>query len=97
MDVIFSSPAPGRKPAAAQAELSSDGGAARGGLRLELHLRPVPQGVRAASGLPWILPAFALCVELIYYCISDADYISSLNWDGISLNPASVGFGWRIQ
>ena len=48
MDVISSSPAPGLKPAAAQAELSSDGGAARGGLRLELHLRPVPQGVRAA-------------------------------------------------
>ena len=46
---------------------------------------------RVPSGLPWILPALVLCVGLIYYCIGDTGYISTLNWDGISPNPQHVG------
>ncbi|MDA8298257.1 MAG: sugar ABC transporter permease [Actinomycetota bacterium] len=93
MDVISSPSAPGRHPTAAQAEMSPEEGAARGGPRRGLRLRRVREGVKAASGLPWILPALLLCVGLIYYCIGYTGYISSLNWDGISPNPASVGFG----
>ncbi len=44
-----------------------------------------------SSGLPWILPALVLCVGLIYYCIGDTSYISTLNWDGISPNPQHIG------
>jgi len=46
---------------------------------------------RLSSGLPWILPALVLCVGLIYYCIGDTGYISTLNWDGISPNPQHIG------
>jgi ABC-type sugar transport system permease subunit len=52
---------------------------------------PGGRGARVSSGLPWILPALALCVGLIYYCIGDTGYISTLNWDGVSPNPPSVG------
>lgn len=48
-------------------------------------------GHRVASGLPWIFPALLLCVGLIYYCIGYTGFISTLNWDGISPNPQSVG------
>ena len=44
-----------------------------------------------ASGLPWILPALVLGVGLIYYCIGYTGYMSTLNWDGASPNPQSVG------
>jgi raffinose/stachyose/melibiose transport system permease protein len=43
------------------------------------------------SGLPWILPALLLCAGLIYYCIGDTAYISTLNWDGVSPNPQHIG------
>ena len=46
---------------------------------------------RRPPGLPWILPALILSVGLIYYCIGYTGYISTLNWDGISSNPTSVG------
>lgn len=49
------------------------------------------RGARKAPGLPWILPALILSVGLIYYCIGYTGYISTLNWDGISSNPQSVG------
>jgi len=42
-------------------------------------------------GLPWILPALVLSVGLIYYCIGYTGYISTLDWDGIGPQPASVG------
>lgn len=45
-----------------------------------------------ASGLPWILPALVLGVGLVYYCIGYTGYISTLNWDGASPEPLSVGF-----
>ncbi|WP_138443924.1 carbohydrate ABC transporter permease [Sinomonas susongensis] len=52
-----------------------------------------PRGRRLqASGLPWILPALVLGVGLIYYCIGYTVYISTLNWDGASPDPLSVGF-----
>ncbi|WP_334170970.1 carbohydrate ABC transporter permease [Sinomonas sp.] len=51
-----------------------------------------PRGPRLqASGLPWILPALVLGVGLIYYCIGYTVYISTLNWDGASPEPLSVG------
>jgi raffinose/stachyose/melibiose transport system permease protein len=50
-------------------------------------------GPRRPSGLPWILPAFVFVVGLVYYCIGYTGYISTLNWDGVSPNPKSVGFG----
>ena len=51
-----------------------------------------PRGRRLqASGLPWILPALVLGVGLIYYCIGYTGYISTLNWDGASPDPLSVG------
>ncbi|MEO8906453.1 MAG: sugar ABC transporter permease [Microbacteriaceae bacterium] len=51
--------------------------------RRGLHLK--------APGLPWILPALVLSVGLIYYCIGYTGYISTLNWDGASPDPESVG------
>jgi len=49
------------------------------------------KGPRRPPGLPWILPALVLTVGLIYYGIGYTGYISTLNWDGISPGPASVG------
>ncbi|BEP14045.1 sugar ABC transporter permease [Acidothermaceae bacterium B102] len=48
-------------------------------------------------GLPWILPAFVLVVGLLYYCIGDTAYISTLDWDGVSPDKVSVGFGNYTQ
>jgi raffinose/stachyose/melibiose transport system permease protein len=42
-------------------------------------------------GLPWILPAFVLVVGLLYYCIIETGYLSTLDWDGTSPDPVSVG------
>jgi ABC-type sugar transport system permease subunit len=41
--------------------------------------------------MPWILPALAVSVGLVYYCIGYTGYISTLDWDGVSANPISVG------
>jgi raffinose/stachyose/melibiose transport system permease protein len=49
------------------------------------------RGPRRPSGLPWILPAFAFVVGLVYYCIGYTGYISTLNWDGVSPTPQHVG------
>ncbi len=97
MDVISSPPAPGRQPAPVQAEVASKRRAARGESGRGLRLRDIRHGVKVASGLPWILPALVICVGLIYYCIGYTGYISTLNWDGISPNPPSVGFGNYTQ
>ncbi|MEU8354433.1 sugar ABC transporter permease [Nonomuraea sp. NPDC048882] len=43
------------------------------------------------SGLPWISPAFVLVVGLIYYCIIETGYLSTLDWDGTSPTPTPVG------
>ena len=48
-------------------------------------------------GLPWILPALALSVGLLYYCIGYTGYISTLNWNGTDPNPQSVGLGNYVQ
>jgi raffinose/stachyose/melibiose transport system permease protein len=63
------------------------------------HARPKGRrrGPRRPSGLPWILPAFVFVVGLVYYCIIDTGYISTLNWDGVSPNPQSVGFANYTQ
>jgi ABC-type sugar transport system permease subunit len=44
-----------------------------------------------APGLPWILPALVLGGGLIYYCIGYTGFLSTLNWDGASPDPESVG------
>jgi raffinose/stachyose/melibiose transport system permease protein len=44
-------------------------------------------------GLPWILPALVLSGGLLYYAIGYTGYISTLDWDGISPDPRSVGAG----
>jgi raffinose/stachyose/melibiose transport system permease protein len=49
------------------------------------------RGPRRPSGLPWILPAFAFVVGLVYYCIGYTGYISTLNWDGVSPTPQHIG------
>ncbi|GAA1284069.1 hypothetical protein Psi02_34220 [Planotetraspora silvatica] len=38
------------------------------------------------------MPAFVFVVGLIYYCIIETGYISTLDWDGTSPTPTSVGF-----
>lgn len=45
-----------------------------------------------SPGMPWLLPALILSVGLCYYCIGYTGYISTLNWDGVSTSPPSVGF-----
>jgi raffinose/stachyose/melibiose transport system permease protein len=43
------------------------------------------------SGLRWILPAFVFVVGLLYYCIIETGYLSTLDWDGTSPTPTPVG------
>lgn len=45
------------------------------------------------SGLPWILPALVVSGGLIYYCIGYTGWISTLDWNGVSLDRRSVGLG----
>jgi len=47
-------------------------------------------GKRAANFL-WLLPALAVSVALIYYCVGYTIYISLLNWDGVSPDSTFVG------
>ena len=70
-----------------QLSRSARAGAAGGGGRTGRR------GPRRPPGLPWILPALVLSVGLIYYAIGYTGYISTLNWDGISPDPQSVGTG----
>lgn len=44
-----------------------------------------------STGLPWILPALVISAGLIYYCIGYTGYISTLNWNGVSVEQQSVG------
>src|SRR5512138_3340057 len=62
--------------------------------RVRPERKAVVQGsgrMKRPPGLPWILPALVLSVGLIYYGIGYTGYISTLNWDGISPGPESVG------
>ena len=43
------------------------------------------------QGYTWVLPALALSVGLIYYCIGYTGYISTLDWNGTAPDPTSVG------
>jgi raffinose/stachyose/melibiose transport system permease protein len=54
-------------------------------------------GPRRPWGVPWIFPAFAFVVGLIYYCIGYTGYISTLNWDGVSPTQQHVGFANYTQ
>lgn len=46
---------------------------------------------KSRSGFLWILPALAVSVGVLYYCIGYTGYISTLNWDGASPEPIPVG------
>jgi raffinose/stachyose/melibiose transport system permease protein len=81
--------APGRRTGKSAANRAGPGGRARLGRRRH--------GLRQPSGLPWILPAFALVVGIVYYCIAYTAYISTLNWDGTSPNPEHIGLGNYVQ
>jgi ABC-type sugar transport system permease subunit len=43
------------------------------------------------SGLPWIVPALVVVLGVIYYGIGYTGYISTLDWDGTSPDPAHIG------
>ena len=47
------------------------------------HMRP--------SGLPWILPALALVIGVLYYSIGYTGYISTLTWNGTDIEKLNVG------
>jgi ABC-type sugar transport system permease subunit len=49
------------------------------------------RGPKTPSGLPWILPALAVSVGIIYYCIGYTGYVSTLDWNGTDPSPANVG------
>ncbi len=57
--------------------------------------RPRPRrarGPRPQNGYLWILPAFVLCVGIVYYAIGYSGYISLSDWNGISSERNFVGF-----
>jgi len=41
--------------------------------------------------LPWIVPALVVVVGLLYYSVGYTFYTSTLDWNGVSPNPPSVG------
>ncbi len=49
------------------------------------------RGPRPQNGYLWILPAFVLCVGIIYYAIGYSGFISLFDWDGISAARDFVG------
>lgn len=59
------------------------------------RLAPPPQRrnrrLLTPFGLPWILPALAVSVGLLYYCFGYTGVISTWNWDGVSPDPEFVG------
>jgi ABC-type sugar transport system permease subunit len=44
------------------------------------------------GGFLWILPALVVSVGFIYFSMGYTGYISTLDWDGISPDPTSIGF-----
>jgi raffinose/stachyose/melibiose transport system permease protein len=44
-----------------------------------------------SAGLPWVLPALVVSAGLVYYCIGYTGFISTLSWNGVSLEQQSVG------
>jgi raffinose/stachyose/melibiose transport system permease protein len=55
--------------------------------------RPPRRRIRLTPpGLPWIIPALIVSVGLLYYCIGYTGVISTWDWDGLSPDPAHVGF-----
>lgn len=45
----------------------------------------------------WILPAVILVAGVVYYSVGYTVWLSTLNWDGVSPNPASVGLQNYVQ
>jgi len=48
---------------------------------------------RSGSGFPWILPALALVIGMIYFSIGYTGWVSALDWNGFILSPAEF-VGW---
>lgn len=75
---------------------SGRGGSVDGGVSSNPASRP-GSGRRTSlarftpSGLPWVLPALVVSGGLIYYCIGYTGWISTLDWNGVSLDRRSVG------
>ncbi|MGW9111684.1 carbohydrate ABC transporter permease [Microbacterium sp. NPDC055683] len=44
-----------------------------------------------APGLPWIIPALVVSSGIVYFCIGYNGWVSTLDWNGISPDPAGVG------
>lgn len=63
--------------------------------------RPAPAGRQASrqrrrlfgSGMPWIVPALALVIGMIYFSIGYTGYVSTLDWNGFILSPSEF-VGW---
>lgn len=75
MTSVTSKAAGARRPPSRSAPVSGRGG--------KTGMRP--------SGLPWIMPVFVFVVGLLYYCIIETGYLSTLDWDGTSPTPTPVG------
>lgn len=45
------------------------------------------------AGMPWILPALALVIGMIYFAIGYTGYVSALDWNGFILSPSEF-VGW---
>lgn len=73
--------------------LQADGAGAAGGGDGHSGRRRPRRPIGLPIGLPWILPALVLSGGLIYYAIGYTAFISTLNWDGVDPDPASVGGG----
>ncbi len=44
-------------------------------------------------GMPWILPALALVIGMVYFAIGYTGYVSTLDWNGFILSPSEF-VGW---
>ncbi|MDR1798657.1 MAG: sugar ABC transporter permease [Bifidobacteriaceae bacterium] len=42
-------------------------------------------------GYAWVAPAVVISIGLLYFCLGDTAYTSTLQWDGVSPNPEHVG------
>lgn len=49
--------------------------------------------VLLGAGMPWILPALALVIGMIYFAIGYTGYVSTLDWNGFILSPSEF-VGW---
>ncbi|MCU1441277.1 MAG: sugar transporter permease [Rhodoglobus sp.] len=56
-----------------------------------------PRRLLQPLGLPWVLPALVFTIGVIYFGVGYTGYASTLDWNGLSPNPPSVGAGNYIR